>query len=89
MLKVYDPEGQPVVRQLIEDGIVSQGYQPAIGGWDQEVVLRRIRCEYRAAETRASPARNEQHGADPNRIEAHEGRGRRTQLPDRAVCWQD
>jgi len=38
MLKVYDPEGRPVIRQLIEDdGIVSRGYQPAIGGWDHEM----------------------------------------------------
>lgn len=38
LLKVYDPDGQAVVREIIpDDGVVSESYLPAIGGWDHEL----------------------------------------------------
>lgn len=38
LFKVYDPEGTPVVREIIQDdGIVSRSYMPRIGGWDHEL----------------------------------------------------
>ena len=38
LFKVYDPDGQPVVREYIpDDGVVSTHYLPRIGGWDHEL----------------------------------------------------
>ena len=38
LFKVYDPDGRPVVREVIpDDGVVSKNYMPRIGGWDHEL----------------------------------------------------
>ena len=38
LVKVYDPEGRPVVREVIpDDGVASLAYLPALGGWDHEL----------------------------------------------------
>ena len=38
LFKVYDPDGQPLVREYIpDDGVESEAYLPAIGGWDHEL----------------------------------------------------
>jgi hypothetical protein len=37
LLKIYDPDGQAVVRQVIaDDGVTSQAFMPAMGAWDHE-----------------------------------------------------
>lgn len=37
LVKVYDPDGKPVVRQVIpDDGVVSKAFLPPIGAWDHE-----------------------------------------------------
>lgn len=37
LCKVYDPDGQPVVRKVIaDDGVVSQAFLPPMGAWDHE-----------------------------------------------------
>ena len=39
LFKIYDPDGQAVVREVIpDDGVVSRNYQPRIGGWDHELL---------------------------------------------------
>ena len=38
LLKIYNPDGQAVVREIIpDDGITSKGYMPRMGGWDHEL----------------------------------------------------
>lgn len=38
LFKVYDPDGQAVVREYIpDDGVESKHYLPRIGGWDHEL----------------------------------------------------
>jgi len=38
LVKIYDPDGHPIIRQIIpDDGITSGGYMPHIGGWDHEL----------------------------------------------------
>ena len=38
LFKIYDPDGQAVVREYIpDDGLVSPHYLPRIGGWDHEL----------------------------------------------------
>ncbi|MBI2192507.1 MAG: hypothetical protein HYU36_11040 [Planctomycetes bacterium] len=38
LYKIYDPEGRPVVREIIpDDGVVSEAYLPPLGGWDHEL----------------------------------------------------
>lgn len=37
LVKVYDPDGKPVVRKVIpDDGVVSKAFLPPIGAWDHE-----------------------------------------------------
>jgi hypothetical protein len=37
LFKVYDPDGTPVVREVIpDDGVVSKAYQPPVAAWDHE-----------------------------------------------------
>src|SRR5437016_225398 len=37
LLKVYDPDGKAVVREVIpDDGVVSKAYLPPIAAWDHE-----------------------------------------------------
>jgi len=37
LVKVYDPDGRTVVRQVIpDDGVTSRAYQPPMGAWDHE-----------------------------------------------------
>jgi hypothetical protein len=37
LCKVYDPEGKPVVRQVVgDDGVSSQAFLPPMGAWDHE-----------------------------------------------------
>ena len=38
LLKVYDPDGVPILRRIIpDDGVESKGYLPRLGGWDHEL----------------------------------------------------
>src|SRR2546428_14195395 len=38
LFKVYDPDGQPVVREIIpDDGVTSPNFLDRIGGWDHEL----------------------------------------------------
>ena len=38
LFKVYDPEGRPVVREIIpDDGVVSPNFPDRLGGWDHEL----------------------------------------------------
>ena len=38
LFKVYDPDGRPVIREVIpDDGSESIGYLPRLGGWDHEL----------------------------------------------------
>jgi len=38
LFKVYDPDGQPVVREIIpDDSVVSANFPDRIGGWDHEL----------------------------------------------------
>ncbi|MBI2437897.1 MAG: hypothetical protein HYV36_03680 [Lentisphaerae bacterium] len=38
LLKLYDPDGQPVVREIIpDDGCVTPNFPDRIGGWDHEL----------------------------------------------------
>jgi hypothetical protein len=37
LFKVYDPDGKPVVREVIpDDGVVSRAYLPPVAAWDHE-----------------------------------------------------
>src|ERR1051326_3022764 len=37
LVKVYDPDGRVLIREIIpDDGMVGSGYEPAQGGWDHE-----------------------------------------------------
>src|SRR5581483_518553 len=37
LVKVYDPDGKPVVRQVVpDDGVTSQAFLPPLGAWDHE-----------------------------------------------------
>ncbi|MBI2441225.1 MAG: hypothetical protein HYV35_07640 [Lentisphaerae bacterium] len=38
LVKLYDPDGRPVVRQVVaDDGIAGDAYLPETGGWDHEL----------------------------------------------------
>src|ERR1051325_9137301 len=38
LFKVYDPDGQPAVREIIpDDGVISSNFPDRIGGWDHEL----------------------------------------------------
>ncbi|NLL83884.1 MAG: hypothetical protein GX230_06550 [Lentisphaerae bacterium] len=38
LLKIYDPEGYPVVREVVpDDGITGEAFMPETGGWDHEM----------------------------------------------------
>ena len=64
LIKVYDPSGKPVVREIIpDDGCVTEAFQPRIGGWDHELSYYAL-CRDRGLR----PMINWSSYSDPKRI---------------------
>jgi len=66
LFKVYDPDGQPVVREVIpDDGVTSGNFPERIGGWDHEL---QYYADLYARGTR--PSFQWSAWSDPNRLQS-------------------